>query len=552
MTAARRHPPFPATESRLRRQLQWVLFLRLAILTLLLGVNLLVSFKAQPAGHSPFHYLGTFIAGVYVYTLLSAVALRFLKRHRLFAYGQILVDCLLITGLVYLSGGNKSLFLSLYFFPIIAGSFLLLVRGGVASAGLATLSLAAILLAEYFDYHPSPLLLVKYDRLPNLIAHLNFFSFHGITFFFVAILSTLLADRLRRTETALDQTTQEFDRLSSLHQQIVQDINTGILTVSGGGTITSVNRALEKISGYGRRELVGRNLAEVFPGLEVHRMERMRPAIDLERKGGEKIPVGYSCALLHFDKADTDSLVVTVEDMRELRAMEEQMRQSEKLATIGKMAAGIAHEFRNPLAAISGSAQILLKDQPTDTTNRMLTEIIVRECERLETTISEFLYFSKPALPEKSWFSLPLLVDEVVMLLKKTRDWREGVEIHSEIPEQTDCWGDAQLIRHVLINLVHNAMLAMGDRPGRITLQVGVEEAGDEAEQMVLSVADTGPGIPAEILPKIFDPFFTTRENGTGLGLAIVRQILEGHGATISAESLPGQGARFRIELPLP
>jgi two-component system sensor histidine kinase PilS (NtrC family) len=229
--------------------------------------------------------------------------------------------------------------------------------------------------------------------------------------------------------------------------------------------------------------------------------------------------------------------------------MEAQVQQAEKMATIGEMAAGIAHELRNPLAAISGAVQLLDRESQEDSVNKRLFGIILRESDRLDATIHEFLLFSKPVDPKKEWFSLRALAQEALETLSQDPEWNPTLILDLEIAPDLECWGDPQLIRQVLLNLIANSANACRNmEKGRILLRV--EEIPEAA--MVLEIVDNGPGIPEDFREKIFEPFFTTRETGTGLGLAIVRQIVQSHGGEISLRDGQPQGTIFTVRLPMP
>jgi len=546
--------PFVPADRR-KRHLQWLLFLRVMILSVLLGINILLQSKVEILTTPPLPYVAYFIAGVYVFTIFSALLLHYIAWYTAFAYWQLLTDCVLVTVLVFFTGGSQSLFVSLYFFPIIAGSSILLRRGGLAMAAATTLGYGATLLLENLGYQPGFFSYYWYRPLQNIFVAMNYFAVHGITFFIVALLSALLAERLQKTEKALTRTTLEFDRLSLLYGQIFNNIDTGVITLDSRGDITSFNPASTAISGYEATEVLGRPLTEVFAELgrggDLHPSP---PVVTLTRKDGSRVEVGYSEAGLHDPADSRESRVITLQDLSDIKKMEFQMRQAEKMAAIGAMATGIAHEFRNPLAAISGSAQMLVQqliDRP-DPNIKGLTNIIVRECSRLDNTIADFLQFSKPLLPQKEWLPVGKLIHEVVELLKKSPEFKSECRIVTNIPTAMDCWGDAPQLKRLLINLIHNSLMALPERHGEVRI-VAAEEGGlPGEEQTVLTIVDNGCGIPVKKLDKIFDPFFTTRENGTGLGLAIVSQIVENHDGDIDVTSLPGQGTTFRVRLPLP
>ena len=539
---------------RLKRQLQWLLLLRILLLSLLLSINLLLlKSVSQKIVIPPLSYVSYFIAGVYLFTIVSALTLRKLVYFVKFAYFQIVVDSFLVTLLVYFSGGNQSIFTTVYFFPIIAGSFILLRKGGLALAAICTIGYGIILTLELYKYTPDYFYNYWYQPIASPLIAANFFAVHGITFFAAAILSAIVSERLYRTESALSRTTQNFDQLSLLYKQIFDDINTGIITIDSDMKVTSFNPAAERITGFQAAKVIKRSLEQKLPDIELKQRGKIRPVTDLTRKDGKKIPVGYSWTGLHSINGSADCQVITLQDLSEIKHMEDQVRQAEKMASLGEMAAGIAHEFRNPLAAISGSAQLLKKELSNDPVHHGLMKIIVRECSRLEKSIADFLQFSKPARPEKEWLRLDKLLADTIQLLKQSPDWRDNCRLTLKLPDKMACWGDGQQLQRVLRNLIENGCLAMNGNGGEIKIVGREVQEEDGSEKTVINVIDNGPGIPEEIQDKIFEPFFTTRDNGTGLGLAIVHQIIDSHGGTIkvTCEKPPG-AANFEISLPLP
>jgi two-component system sensor histidine kinase PilS (NtrC family) len=220
------------------------------------------------------------------------------------------------------------------------------------------------------------------------------------------------------------------------------------------------------------------------------------------------------------------------------------------MAAIGGIAAGIAHEFRNPLAAISGAAQVLNTNITPNQTNTSLLKIIIRECSRLEDNINDFLQFSKPAHPERTWLAIERQVKESWDVIQQGATTK--AELHINIPTNLDCWADQHQLKQILINLLHNAFMACEQNRGRVSVSAYEQTPSNSSEFIVIEVTDTGIGIPAEKIPKIFEPFYTTKENGTGLGLAIVKQIVDGHNGSIKCTSTLGDGTTFTVKLPLP
>ncbi len=547
-----RRSAFPSSvaDQLLKRQLQWLFLLRTLFATLLLGFTALILARSHDPSPLPIESIAALIIGVYCFTLLSAALLRIISCFRRFAYLQVIIDILLTSCLVFYSGSSQSVFTVVYFLPIITGGFLLFRQGGLLMAAISTLTYGILLVLEHTGQTH---FLLATIALPIAGADmlLHSFSINGLSFFLVAILSSTLAERLHRVEAALSQTTANLDRLALLYKQIFDDIASGVITVDGQNRITSFNRAAEQITGYQATELLDREIEGIFPALLPITGVEGRPQVELLRKDGESIPVGYSWAKLNTPDGCENCRVFTIADLSQVKKMELQVRQAEKMAAIGEMAAGIAHEFRNPLAAISGSAQLLAQQiGSSNAQNRKLMEIIIRESDRLEGVISEFLLFSKPAVPEKEWGRFSQLVDETVQVLQQNPAWDDSCRLIRDFPAELHCWADAKQLRQVLLNLCSNSWQAMPEG-GDIVIAAAEEKRG-EKKQLRITLQDDGPGIPAQHLPRIFDPYFTTKENGTGLGLAIVHQVIASHGGTISAESSPDQGTRFTIILPLP
>lgn len=539
------------TALRLKKHLQWMLFLRVVILSLILGIHVLLESTEQNIITPPIYYVIVFVVGVYIFTICSAILLRTARRYSTFAYIQILTDVLLVSILLFYSGGSQSIFSILYLFPIIAGGIILSRKGGLAAAAAATIGYGIILLAEYFGYQPDFFTNYWYRPLRDIRSVMNFFSIHGLTFFITAILSSLLSVRLRKAEKELISTTLKYDQLSVLYKKVFDDIPSGIIVLNQK-RIISFNPASENITGFRANDIVGKDINLPFPNLRVEADMNFRSEVEITRKDRKNITIGYSTAKLNMPGTEDDFQIVTLQDLSQTKQMEKKMMQAEKMATVGEMSAGIAHELRNPLAAISGAAEIIDASGNIKPHNQGLMNIITRECNRLQTSINDFLTFSKPLEPEKEWVPLLPLVEEIILLLRHTRDWPDGCESVVEIPEQTDCWADPQQIRQLLINLLHNSCTSLRNEADeiRITARETTDETG--VEKSVITISDNGIGIPDLIIDKIYDPFFTTRENGTGLGLSIAKQIVDTHGGEITVTSKKNQGTTTEIWLPLP
>ena len=418
-------------EEGLRTYLQWLLFLRVIIVSILLGISVILQTKTHALLIPPLSQVAYLIAGIYLFTIISALAMKFVNDCRSFAIFQTVCDALMAAFIVYATGGSQSIFTVAYFLPIVSGSFVLLRLGGLLMAAISTISYGYLLLIEFLYGH----LFLKGQTIPlaDPFVAMHLFAIHGIVFFITAGLCVMVFERMRRTESALFQSNIDYDRLYLLYKQIFDDISTGIVTVDAAGNISSINRSAELICGYQARELIGQRFEQIFPGFIHHSDDNLvRQLAEISKRDGSKIPVGYSWAKLNLSDNE-DCRVYTMQDLSRIRAMERRIKQAEKMATIGGMAAGIAHEFRNPLAAISGAAQMLQDEAARSTSTRKLVEIVVRESTRLEGTIDDFLLFSKPTEPDRQWFSLKGLAEETIAL---------AAEPQMAQPQLPDCLPD--------------------------------------------------------------------------------------------------------------
>ncbi len=554
-------------ERLLVNQLLWMLFLRIVIYTLVLGVSVYLQGAQMHVAILPQHLLLIFIIVVYISSIVSSLLL--LKTNgnlRRFGIKQNLLDTFFVSILVYLTGASLSFFAPIYFFPIIAGGLILPRLGGLVAAGASTLQFGLALALGYYNLFPDVLGISLPKSNLDAMATLNMFAVYGLTFFLAAILASLFAGRLRKTEDALSDSVRDFDRLSLLYKQIFDDINTGIITTDEHNRISSVNNAACEITGFPLKELLQQDFHKFFPNV-TFTSQAMRHSAKLRRKDDETIRVGYSYAKLQYQQSTNaktisqttkqpceNCKVVTIKDISEVERLEKQMQQAEKLAAIGRMSAGIAHDFRNPLTAISGSAQVLanelnLAHSPQQQQNSELINIILRESNRLSNTVSDFLKFARPDNAEKDWFSLRRCLDEVIEVAKASPMWPKDWDVEMDIDSVVDVWADKYQLFTIFNHLLQNAQAfcPIGKEQIRI---VAIEI--NEEDRVEISVEDNGPGISPGKEARIFEPFYTRRVDGTGLGLAIVKQMIQEHQGSVWVSGSSLGGAKFTISLPLP
>jgi two-component system sensor histidine kinase PilS (NtrC family) len=553
-----------STDPVLKHQLLWMMLLRVILYTLILGISLVLQDDKFEAITLPLNLLILFILCIYLCTIGSALYLiRFTTNVRTFGFLQSLLDTLFCSLLVYLSGGSQSIFTSIYFFPIISCGLLIPIKGGLIAAAASTLLYGTILVLESGRYMPEYLLFFKSIGSLDIQAGVNLFAIKGLTFFLAAVVSSLIGARLKTTAEALSSTQQDLDRLSQLYKEIFDNITTGIITVDDEGTITSANNATVSITGLSLSDLIGKKFFSLFPLIDLTNPSP-RNACDFERSDSQKIRLGYAHAALKHPANNAgsvstgyeDTTIITLKDISEIERLETQIRQAEKLAAIGMMSAGIAHDFRNPLTAISGSAQILAQEYSSGDSSQQqnyeLTKIILRESERLIKTIADFLKFARPDTIDREWFQLGPCVQEILEVCRADPKWPETSRVDVQMDPRFSIWADEQQLFTVINHLIQNARAFCKPDAEQICITAENRIGPGNVEMSCISVTDNGPGIEPGQSKQIFEPFFTTRTDGTGLGLAIVRQIVDAHNGYIRVDREKAGGARFCVYLPLP
>jgi two-component system sensor histidine kinase PilS (NtrC family) len=547
----------------LKRQLFWLLLLRIVLYTLISIISLIMLDERFEAIVMPPSLLVLFTLIVYLSTIVSAFTLLHLdSEYRRFGFIQTLFDVVFASMLIYLTGGSLSIFSSVYFFPIISGGLLIPLKGGLIGAAASTLLFAFILLLENFGYLPDYVLVSKFYEKVSLFNNIRQFGTMGLTFFLGAFISAMFGTMLRSTTKEMTSTKYDFDRLSLLYKKIFDNITTGIVTINGQGIITSANNATIDITGQPPAELIGKELSSIFPGLDPASLAP-RNACLFERQDNQTLRLGYALTQLHSsneedpegkDSQEEDVTIITLKDIGEIERLENQMRQAEKLAAIGMMSASIAHDIRNPLAAISGSAQVLADELgsagSSEPQNYELTKIILRESDRLANTITNFLKFARPENIKQDWFLLRPCVEEILQVCRADQKWPATCSVDVQIDPKFRVWGDEKQLFGVIGQLLQNALSFCPEGNEKLEVSGSIIFAVDNQELCLIKISDNGPGIEPGEVQKIFEPFFTTRADGTGLGLAIANQVIEAHNGSIAVEKSEMGGACFTLILP--
>jgi two-component system sensor histidine kinase PilS (NtrC family) len=533
-------------ETRLRRLM---LFRVIMVTTLLLIATYVEAVSETLFAVNPLYFV---IVATYALTVGHAVALRLVPSRSVLAYAQIAGDLLIITGLVYVAGGVRFGFLLLYPLAVLSATVLVSRRGALAVAGLATVFYGALLAAVRLGLVPPQGLSDVPETEMKELVYSAFVL--GVALATVALLGSYLAEGLQRAGRQLRDAAVEVADLRELNQVIVDSIQSGLMTTEAEGRILYVNAFGAAILGRAPAALRGLSVRDVFGSALLGREElRARAAtraltrLELlyRHPAGSAIDLGVSVTPLASTEVGRAGYLVVFQDLTDIRRLEQELRTNEKLAAVGEMAAQLAHEIRNPLGSIRGSAQILAGESGVDGEQGRLLGIISRESKRLSDTLNRFLYQARSSGGGRDVVDLRPLLEEAVTLLKN------GAEVGPDhvVRFESDagphlCLADPGQIAQVFWNLARNALEAMPDG-GR--LDVRLRRAGTEVR---VTVHDQGRGMGREEQRRMFEPFHSATPMGTGLGLAIVYRIVREHGGDIHVRSVPDEGTEVEVRLP--
>jgi len=528
----------------LARNLFTVAVLRLIVVSLAL-LALVVAILLEPPTEGDiaswqFYLIGT----TYGLSVLYLLLLRFSRLVRGLAYIQIGLDALLVTALVYMTQGIESPFAFGYVFVVLAASSTLYRTGALIAAATTIFMFGAILALHALGPN---------SVLPNLTGRwgssaLSYLG-HSAGMVIVAFLASALAEKLRATGRKLAEKESDLEELNQLHAAILRSLPAGVISVDNLGNVRFANDAALQILRIPERDLVGRFIGQIWPAVapawaelrDSHFREAGpgRYEEDFVRPDGEVVRIGFSVAPLDFE-SELNALIV-FQDVTDILRLKDAVARSERLASVGQFAAGLAHEVRNPLASMCASIDVLARTISPPEHLQPLMQNVTREAERLNDLITDFLALARPRALEIHRESLAKVVNEVLDLFEN-EEISASIEIRREIDPDVEADVDVDLMKQVVWNLVRNAVEALTPRGGELCVSVREDEDGASVQ-----IVDDGPGVVPEVAPKIFDPFYTTKERGSGLGLAISNSIVEAHGATMIFESAPGSGTRVEI-----
>ena len=543
------------TGSSLRRKLCWLIGVRVVTVTILLGSGVLVQLRTPglwPVG--PFFFL---VGLSYALAASFLLTLSLVERRRWLIDLQLATDAIVISAVVLLTGGVSSYFSGLYALPIIGASILQFRRGGLLVGSLSALLYAGVVVGQYqgaFDFLETRWSAIGQVARPPAMLTLYMAGLDIFGFLAVAILSGYLAERLRSANVRLARASSEIADLQAFNEHVIDGLTSGLATTDGLGRVLTFNGAAEHITGYRVADVLGRRIFELLqlpPTIEASLISTeegtSRAELRFTAPDGRKLDVGLSAAHLAIP-GDQNGFLFMFQDITETRRLQRKSAAQERLAAVGEMADGIAHEIRNPLASMSGSIQILRRELPLNAEQTQLMDIVLRESERLNDTIRSFLAYARPLRVSSRRFDLRRAVNDTAVLLRNSPESEERHLIKVDVPA-APVWFEADegQIRQIVWNLATNGIRAMPDG-GALVVKVRTEVGGS----VTLRVHDEGVGIPPGELDSMLQPFHGTFAQGTGLGLAIVHRIVSDYGGEIQVTSVPEVGTTVCIRLPAP
>ena len=534
-------------QTSLQRSIGWLTGARILVLLLILLSAILVQAGSGVPLQLSFLYLLN--GAAVLFALFHWTVGRHLPA-KLEAYVQLVGDLAIVTTLVYASGGPDSVFNFLYLVVIGAAAFLLFRTGAVLIASVAAVLYGSVVQLLAYGVLPPPPLAPVSDWGAARVRYNLAITVAG--FYGVAFMASYLSEKLRGARDELVLRQQALQKLQDLHGNVIATMSSGLMTTDANQRVTFLNRAGGLLLGVDPDRAPGRFLADVgFRFAEswdelrsrARGPETYRDEIEIVR-GNERRVLGYSLRLLR-DAGEREGTLLLFQDLTEMKKLERQARFHQQLAAVGELAAGIAHEIRNPLASISGSVQVLSKELNVGSAERRLMEIIVSESNRLSKILEEFLRFVRPQERRLAEFDVATTVVEVMDLFRLSDEVSDAHQITVDVqPRSSKLEGDMDQVRQIVYNVAKNAVHAMS-AGGTLTV-VGRENDAWYA----IRFTDTGRGMSEEELSRLFTPFSTAFDGGTGLGMAIVRKIVEDHGGAIDAESRPGEGTTITVLLP--
>ncbi|MGB5812205.1 MAG: ATP-binding protein [Polyangiales bacterium] len=518
------------------------------IATVLLGTTLYLAQQAIQYGYFTPSFLLVLISVIYASSILFGVWLLIGRQERKVAMAVTGLDVILITALVYLTGGAGSIFSFLYGAEILTAALTL----GAGAAYYTAATCLVFYCLQGFGLNlgwvppPPDQPLSQYVLDSKDFAFAMLWNVVGIGA--VALLATNLARRAQVVGQRLVEAERSAARLARLNDDIVRSIASGLITADESGVILGVNRAAREILRDRDGVLLERPLSTVLPGYEgvPDGVPPRRAEARGKRADGSEFPMGYTMSPLVDSEGNSSGLLLAFQDLTEIKTLRGQAERAQRLAVLGQLAAGLAHEIRNPLSSISGSVEMVREGNALGSEDRRLLGIVISEVERLNGLVTTMLQAGRPSQIHPEPRDLRLIVSDVVAVARGEATASNGLSIQENSPDEpVVATIDPDRMRQVVWNLVKNAVQASPHR-GRVEVRTGCDESG----RAFLEVSDEGRGIDTATRERLFDVFYSGRSHGVGLGLALVKQIVDQHQGRIEILDRETSGTCFRVTLP--
>jgi len=543
-------------EENLQGKIKGLILSRVAMATFLLGIFIFLQIKAPDfLTQTSISYFYGIIALIYFLSLAFSIINRIVTNQRGNIYLQIMTDVVMVTALIYATGGIRSTYAVFYPLVIIYSVLYLGRNGGLITASAASIFYGLLIDLEYYRVI-NPISHPYIWEVPDTAGHVFLRIFVNIlSFYLIAFLASFVVEKEKKTRALLAEKESAFNQLDLLYRSIIESVDAGILTIDLEGRIKSFNRAAEQITGWTFSSLENHSIQNIFPAWKELYLNSLNNEESV--KGRFEMPVvindrrlilGCALSALRDNSSQKIGDILIFQDLTKVKEMETVLERNRRLAFVGEMAAGLAHEIRNPLASISGSIQMLMKESSMGTTEGRLMRVIMRGKDQLEGFVKDFLLLARHNRGPHQEIMIGDIIGEVLEAAGVMPDWNSNIEISETLEKGVAIKGNREEIRQLIWNLILNAAESMPEG-GR--LDIGVRGKNlENHEGLEINVADNGVGITEENKKLIFEPFFTTKERGTGLGLAIVMRIVNSYGGNLLFESTLGMGTKFVIWLP--
>jgi len=532
----------------------WILIPRLITFIIISGI---VIFGLNYPGHLRFFYFAyalitLFLPAILILRKWMSVGLLI----RFFPALQTVCEIIVVSSIVYTTGNINSAFSGLFILIIISAALCNNLAGTLGYASLVSIAFSLVIwYGMAIIGQPESSLKALENIFQSRDAAFYSIFLHILTFYLIAFISGFLVERIKITDRQLADTSLALRMARLETDDILKHLNSGLLTIDRYGKIIYFNRAGEEILGYREEDIKGRYFRDVFEARMPNLADNLqkviqsqehsqRNEVEIVDNSGKSIPLGISTSLLIGENKNVRGVIAIFQDLTDTKKMEEKIRAADKLAAVGELSAAIAHEIRNPLAAISGSVEVLKSTLEFTGENKRLLDLIIRESTRLNNILSDFLLYARANRTVLNRIELCRLVSDVFEVVRHQPSYNSKVDLQLISSESfVYVYSDEDHLKQILINLIINSYQAIGGRSGEIYIDLERDEFG----KAVIKVVDNGPGIDSKILARIFDPFYSTKKDGTGLGLAIVQRLCNSLNIDLSINTEAGHGTSFNL-----